>query len=64
MAASTAFFLGLLLGGAVLTVVLLWDRKYSTKNPCSLCEENAQKRKEEEEKLHKEWVEQQKGYKN
>lgn len=62
MAASTAFFLGLFLGGGILTFVLIWDKK--TTKECPVCKEVREAQEKEEETLKKEWKDQQSGYKN
>ena len=76
MLVSTAFFLGLLLGGILLVVTLLYDKRTTTECPvCKQAKELQEKEEErlykeweeqqkEEERLYKEWEEQQKGYKN
>ena len=62
MLASTAFFLGLLLGGFILVVVLIYDKK--TTKECPVCKEVREMQEKEEEALRKEWKDQQTGYKN
>ena len=62
MLASTAFFLGLLLGGFILVVVLIYNKK--TTKECPVCKEVREWQEEEEEALRKEWKDQQTGYKN
>jgi hypothetical protein len=62
MLASTAFFLGLLLGGFILAVVIIYDKK--TTKECPVCKEVREWQEEEEEALKKEWKDQQTGYKN
>ena len=62
MLASTAFFLGLLLGGFILVVVLIYDKK--TTKECPVCKEVRELQEKEEEALRKEWKDQQTGYKN
>ena len=62
MLASTAFFLGLLLGGILLVVTLLYDKQ--TTKECPVCKEVREWQEEEEEALRKEWKDQQTGYKN
>ena len=62
MLASTAFFLGLLLGGIILVVVLIYNKK--TTKECPVCKEVREWQEEEEEALRKEWKDQQTGYKN
>ena len=62
MLASTAFFLGLLLGGFILVVVLIYNKK--TTKECPVCKEVREWQEEEEEALKKEWKDQQTGYKN
>ena len=62
MLASTAFFLGLLLGGIILVVVLIYNKK--TTKECPVCKEVREWQEEEEEALKKEWKDQQTGYKN
>ena len=61
MLVSTAFFLGLLLGGILLVVTLLYDKRTTTE--CPVCKE-ANELQEKEEALKKEWKDQQTGYKN
>ena len=61
MLASTAFFLGLLLGGFILVVTLLYDKRTTTE--CPVCKQ-AKELQEKEEALRKEWKDQQSGYKN
>ena len=62
MLVSTAFFLGLLLGGIILVVVLIYDKK--TTKECPVCKEVRELQEKEEEALRKEWKDQQTGYKN
>ena len=62
MLASTAFFLGLLLGGFILVVVLIYDKK--TTKECPVCKEVREMQEKEEEALRKEWKDQQTVYKN
>ena len=62
MLASTAFFLGLLLGGILLIVTLLYDKRTTTE--CPVCKEAKELQEKEEEALKKEWKDQQTGYKN
>ena len=62
MLASTAFFLGLLLGGIILVVTLLYDKRTTTE--CPVCKEAKELQEKEEEALKKEWKDQQTGYKN
>ena len=62
MLASTAFFLGLLLGGIILVVTLLYDKRTTTE--CPVCKEAKELQEKEEETLKKEWKDQQTGYKN
>ena len=62
MLASTAFFLGLLLGGFILVAVLIYDKK--TTKECPVCKEVKELQEKEEEALKKEWKDQQSGYKN
>ena len=62
MLASTAFFLGLLLGGFILVVVLIYDKK--TTKECPVCKEVRELQEKEEEALRKEWKDQKTGYKN
>ena len=62
MLASTAFFLGLLIGGVILVLVLLYDKK--TTKECPVCKEVRELQEKEEEALRKEWKDQQTGYKN
>ena len=61
MLVSTAFFLGLLLGGFILVVTLIYDEK--TTKECPVCKQ-AKELQEKEEALRKEWKDQQTGYKN
>ena len=61
MLVSTAFFLGLFLGGFILAVVLIYDKK--TTEECPVCKQ-VRELQEKEEALRKEWKDQQKGYKN
>ena len=61
MLVSTAFFLGLLLGGILLVVTLLYDKRTTTE--CPVCKQNRELQKKEEA-LRKEWKDQQTGYKN
>ena len=64
MLVSTAFFLGLLLGGGgILSVVTLLYDKRTTKE-CPVCKEVRELQEKEEEALKKEWKDQQTGYKN
>ena len=63
MLASTAFFLGLLLGGFILVVVLIYNKK-TTKECRPVCKEVRELQEKEEEALRKEWKDQQTGYKN
>ena len=51
MLASTAFFLGLLLGGFILVVVLIYDKK--TTKECSVCKQAKELQEKEEEILKK-----------
>ena len=62
MLASTAFFLGLLLGGIILVVNLLYDKRTTTE--CPVYKEVRELQEKEEEALRKEWKDQQTGYKN
>ena len=62
MLASTAFFLGLLLGGFILAVVIIYDKK--TTKECPVCKQARELQQKEEEALKKEWKDQQRGYKN
>lgn len=62
MLVSTAFFLGLLLGGILLVVTLLYDKRTTTE--CPVCKQAKELQKKEEEALKKEWKDQQTGYKN
>ena len=62
MLASTAFFLGLLLGGFILVVVLIYNKKTTTE--CPVCKQARELQEKEEEALRKEWKDQQTGYKN
>ena len=61
MLVSTAFFLGLLLGGIILVVTLLYDKK--TTEECPVCKQ-VRELQEKEEALKKEWEDQQTGYKD
>ena len=61
MLVSTAFFLGLLLGGILLVVTLIYDKRTTTE--CPVCKQ-AKELQEKEEALRKEWKDQQTGYKN
>ena len=61
MLVSTTFFLGLLLGGILLVVTLLYDKRTTTE--CPVCKQ-AKELQEKEEALKKEWKDQQTGYKN
>ena len=61
MLASTAFFLGLLLG-VILVVVLIYDKRTTTE--CPVCKQTRELQEKEEEALKKEWKDQQTGYKN
>ena len=60
MLVSTAFFLGLLLGGILLVVTLLCDKRTTTE--CPVCKQA--KELQEKEALKKEGKDQQTGYKN
>lgn len=62
MLVSTAFFLGLLLGGLILVVNLLYDKRTTTE--CPVCKQAKELQEKEEETLKKEWKDQQTGYKN
>ena len=62
MLASTAFFLGLLLGGILSVVTLLYDKRTTTE--CPVCKQAKELQEKEEEILKKEWKDQQTGYKN
>ena len=62
MLVSTAFFLGLLLGGILLVVVLIYDKRTTTE--CPVCKQAKELQEKEEEALKKEWKDQQTGYKN
>ena len=62
MLASTAFFLGLLLGVFVLVVVPIYSNKITKE--CPVCKEVRELQEKEEEALRKEWKDQQTGYKN
>ena len=62
MLVSTAFFLGLLLGGIILVVTLIIDKR--TTKECPVCKEVRELQEKEEEALKKEWKDQQTGYKN
>ena len=62
MLASTAFFLGLLLGGLILVAVLIYDK--ITIKECPVCKQERELQKKVEEALRKEWEDQQTGYKN
>ena len=62
MLVSTAFFLGLLLGGILLVVTLLYDKRTTTE--CPVCKQTRELQEKEEEALKKEWKDQQTGYKN
>ena len=62
MLVSTAFFLGLLLGGIILVVTLLYDKRTTTE--CPVCKQAKEVQEKEEEALKKEWKDQQTGYKN
>ena len=62
MLVSTAFFLGLLLGGFILVAVLIYDKKTTTE--CPVCKQVKELQEKEEEALRKEWKDQQSGYKN
>ena len=55
---STAFFLGLLLGG----FIFIYDKK--TTKECPVCKQARELQQKEEEALKKEWKDQQTGYKN
>lgn len=62
MLVSTAFFLGLLLGGIILVVTLLYDKR--TTKECPVCKQAKELQEKEEETLKKEWKDQQTVYKN
>ena len=62
MLVSTAFFLGLLLGGIILVVTLLYDKRTTTE--CPVCKQAKESQEKEEEILKKEWKDQQTDYKN
>ena len=62
MLVSTAFFLGLLLGGILLIVTLIYDKK--TSKECPVCKEVREMQEKDEQVLSKELKEQQSGYKN
>ena len=62
MLVSTAFFLGLLLGGIILVVTLIIDKR--TTKECPVCKEVRELQEKEEEALRKEWKDPQTGYKN
>ena len=62
MLVSTAFFLGLLLGGILLVVTLIYDKRTTTE--CLVCKQAKELQEKEEEALRKEWKDQQTGYKN
>ena len=62
MLVSTAFFLGLLLGGIILVVTLIYDKRTTTE--CPVCKQAKELQEKEEEILKKEWKDQQTGYKN
>ena len=62
MLVSTAFFLGLLLGGIILVVTLLYDKRTTTE--CPVCKQAKELQEKEEEALKKEGKDQQTGYKN
>ena len=62
MLASTAFFLGLLLGSIILVITLLYDKRTTTE--CPVCKQAKELQEKEEETLKKEWKDQQTGYKN
>ena len=62
MLASTAFFLGLLLGGILLVVSLIYGKKITKE--CPVCKQAKELQEKEEEALKKEWKDQQTGYKN
>ena len=61
MEASTAFFLGLLLG-ILLAVSFTYGKKITKE--CPVCKEVRELQEKEEEALRKEWKDQQTGYKN
>ena len=62
MLVSTAFFLGLLLGGILSVLTLLYDKRTTTE--CPVCKQAKESQEKEEEILKKEWKDQQTGYKN
>lgn len=62
MLVSTAFFLGLLLGGIILVVTLLYDKRTTTE--CPVCKQAKELQEKEEEALKKEGKDQQIGHKN
>ena len=62
MLVSTAFFLGLLLGGIILVVTLLYDKRTTTE--CPVCKQAKELQEKEEETFKKEREDQQTGYKN
>ena len=62
MLVTPAFFLGLLLGGIILVVTLLYDKRTTTE--CPVCKQAKELQEKEEEALKKEWKDQQTGYKN
>ena len=62
MLASTAFFLGLLLGVFILVVVPIYSNKITKE--CPVCKQARELQEKEEEALKKEWKDQQTGYKN
>lgn len=62
MLASTAFFLGLLLGVFILVVVPIYSNKITKE--CPVCKEVREMQEKEEEALRKEWKDQQTSYKN
>ena len=51
MLVSTAFFLGLLLGGIILVVTLLYDKR--TTKECPVCKQAKELQEKEEEVLKK-----------
>ena len=51
MLVSTAFFLGLLLGGILLVVTLLYDKRTTTE--CPVCKQAKELQEKEEEALKK-----------
>ena len=62
MLVSTAFFLGLLLGGILLVVTLLYDKRTTTE--CPVCKQAKELQDKEDEALKKECKYQQTVYNN